>query len=665
MSSAVGVTPRQQASGGVGERPVVVATWHERARRLGLSERLPPDFCAVSRAELSRRADEHSPLCAHAGPVMDMLHQQIRDSHSMVILTDATGLILHALGDADFREKADRVALRPGVLWSEESKGTNAIGTALTDGRATVVNGSEHFLAANRFLTCSCAPIRDPSGRVIGALDVSAAKELHHAHTMALVRLSAQLIESHLFIDAFNQTVRLHFHPRREFLGTLEEGIVAFDEGGRFVAANSAARLQLGLPPDVLPSHTLSSLFGITVAGLVARSRTVSGAELTLRLRGGVTAAARLHFCAPATQVCVAGPSPAEIAARETASATRERGAYALEELRMGEPAMDRVIERVRKVQRQGIPIVILGETGTGKEILARAIHGDSSRSAKPFVAVDCASIPDSLIEAELFGYEEGAFTGARRKGAPGKILAANGGTLFLDEIGDMPLGMQTRLLRVLQERFVSPLGSNKAVAVDIAVICATHRNLQEMIRRGEFRQDLYYRLNGLVVRLPPLRERCDLELLIEHVLVSHCAAAIPPTVSREVLALFGRYAWPGNLRQLANVLRTAAVMAADDVNIIRAEHLPDDFLEDLRHHQLLDPPGCVRDGEPKTPPSGAVEAEAPGSASSDDTAPGILKDMRVSAIRSALDRHAGNVSAAARALGISRNTVYRVLRGE
>jgi sigma-54 dependent transcriptional regulator, acetoin dehydrogenase operon transcriptional activator AcoR len=641
-----------------GERPSVVATWHDRARHLGLSEQVLPDFGSVTRAELTRLADQHRALYTHAVPVMEMLHEQIQNTHSMVVLTDAGGLILHALGDSDFLEKANRVALRPGVTWSEGSKGTNAIGTALTESRPTLVHGSEHFLTANRFLTCSCSPISDPHGRVIGTLDVSGAKESYHAHTMALVRMSTQMIENHLFVDRFSQAVRIHFHPRPEFLGTITEGIVAFDESGRFIAANRGAQVLLGLPPDELLAHTLPSLFGTTLVGLIDRSRTANPGLLSLCLHSGIRVSARAQLCAPATPLGVSATNTAGADSQDRGiaqSAPRPKGMYTLKDLDMGEPAVARVLERVRKVQRHEIPIMILGETGTGKEVLAQAIHNESHRSSKPFVAVDCASIPESLIEAELFGYEEGAFTGARRKGSHGKILMANGGTLFLDEIGDMPLPLQTRLLRVLQERTVTPLGSNKAVAVNIAVICATHRNVREMIQRGEFREDLYYRLNGLVVRLPALRDRCDIACLVERILDRECAVTAPLAVSDEVLSLFRQYRWPGNVRQLANVLRTAAVMAGDDGDTIQRHHLPDDFIEELLGEQLLAAHSCTNNQ-----PVLAVE---PLPTAPPETDSGSLKDLHAIAIRSALDQYAGNVSAAARSLGVSRNTIYRAMR--
>jgi transcriptional regulator of acetoin/glycerol metabolism len=656
---------RDQALG----RSAVVARWHERARQLGLREQYLPDFGPVSRCELARLADQHRSLYTFAIPVMEVLHQQILNTHSMVILTDSTGLILHALGDADFLQKADRVALRPGVSWSEVNKGTNAIGTALTDACATLVHGNEHFLTVNRFLTCSCSPIRDPRGHVIGALDVSSVKEGYHAHTMALVRMSTQMIENHLFVEHFSNAVRVHFHLRPEFLGTLSEGIAAFDMNGRCVGANHAAQLQLGLTPELLLTHTLPSLFGITLTALIDRSRTTNAALLNLCLPSGVHVNARAELCVPATPLQVAAAAAPQTSGGGRAAthegARRGKGLYTLQDLESGEPAIASVIARVRKVQRHEIPIMILGETGTGKEVLAQAIHNESERSAKPFVAVDCAAIPESLVESELFGYEEGAFTGARRRGSPGKILMANGGTLFLDEIGDMPASLQTRLLRVLQERTVIPLGSNKAIAVNVAVICATHRNVREMIQRGEFREDLFYRLNGLVVRLPPLRERCDMALLVERILERECEVAARLTMSQEVLALFCQYRWPGNVRQLSNVLRTAAVMAADDGTIER-HHLPDDFIEDLRSEQLATrgaPAAAEPVGGAGFIPAAEGASDEPAAAPVQLAAGASLKEVQLAAIRAALERCAGNVSAAARLLGVSRTTIYRTLR--
>jgi transcriptional regulator with PAS, ATPase and Fis domain len=294
-------------------------------------------------------------------------------------------------------------------------------------------------------------------------------------------------------------------------------------------------------------------------------------------------------------------------------------------------------------------------------------------RAKQPFVAVNCASIPESLIEAELFGYEDGAFTGARRKGACGRIVQANGGTLFLDEIGDMPHALQARLLRVLQERCVTPLGSQKSIAVNIAVIAATHRNLREMIDAGTFREDLYYRLNGLVVRLPALRERRDLAVVAQRILLAQCAQDTPQ-IGAPVMALFQRYNWPGNIRQLANVLRTAAVMAAGEPLITEA-HLSDDFLDDARRLARAPlmpsradavPAANDRSVAAEAAPTQAAAALEPHDAPEPATDPAArftLGEAEIEMIRRALAEANGNISVASRRLGISRNTIYRKLR--
>lgn len=593
------------------------------------------------RDELAR----NETLYSHALPVMETLYSQIVNTQSMVLLTDAQGVILHAMGDDDFLARADRVALAPGVAWSERSKGTNAIGTALALGMPMQVNADEHFLRANHFLTCSCAPILDPQGQIIGALDVSGDHRSQSKHTMALVRMSAQMVENHLFGKVYEDAVRLRFHARHEFLGTLVEGLAAFSTDGRFLSANRSGQFQLGMQLPALQAHTFSSLFGMDMARLLAHCRKGGTEPLVLHLPGGVKVAAQAEFrprgvtLPQLDESGMAAPQPVA-RSQPSASAARLAGMSSLRYLNTGDAQLAQVIERVGKVIGRDIATLILGETGTGKELLAQAMHQDSPRRTGPFVAVNCASIPESLIESELFGYEDGAFTGARRKGSAGKIVQAHGGTLFLDEIGDMPLAMQARLLWVLQERSVVPLGSSRQVSVDVAVVCATHRNLREMMAAGSFREDLYYRLNGLVVRLPPLRERTDLDVVVNRMLRQQSGkpALAEAAVAPEVMALFRAHDWPGNLRQLATVLQTAALMAEGEGDI-RLEHLPEDFLQD----------SSARSTQP-------LLQMAEGKAAR-------LQDTTANAIDRALALRGGNVSAASRDLGVSRNTIYRHLK--
>ncbi len=398
--------------------------------------------------------------------------------------------------------------------------------------------------------------------------------------------------------------------------------------------------------------HSLTTLFGTTVGALVDRFRSPLATPMPVQLNGGRQLHIHARFNWPVwaslseavagtppaqspmqspnqppttgTVPMAATPGQADTAAQGDAAPRMAAGAAAggLAQLCTGDTQIASVVDKIRRVLDRDIPMLILGETGTGKELLARAIHVDSVRAKQPFVAVNCASIPETLIEAELFGYEDGAFTGARRKGAVGKIVQANGGTLFLDEIGDMPVALQAHLLRVLQERQVTPLGSSKSVAVDVSIICATHRNLREMIDRKQFREDLFYRLNGLAVRLPALRERSDLLALVRRILDQLAEPSGRPRrlqPDSDVLRLFQHYPWPGNVRQLFNVLRTAAVMAANEPTITRG-HLSDDFLEEalasLPPAAGVDPAAGLAPAPAANPAGPARTAETPSPAS-------------------------------------------------
>ena len=627
---------------------VMLEESHQRCASYGLSETGKPDFSPIGRSDLSLLVEQNRVLHTHALPVMETLYEQIVNTHNMVVLTDANGMIVHALGDDDFLEKANRVALQPGVNWSEEGKGTNAIGTAIVEKKPTLVHANQHYLVANHFLTCSAAPIFSHQGNVIGVLDVTGDQRSYHQHTMALVRMSAQMIENHLFSAAFDEAITLHFHSRPEFIGTLMEGIASFTPSGRFLSASRSGLFQLGLPLSALKAHTFSSLFGLPVSSLFDHYRTASPSLLNLCLHNGVRVYARAEMRRSNmvfqnmshAEPDASGQVQPRPAAQAKAADNSARRLSSLRYLNTGDAQVQRLIDKVSKVLGRDISILVTGETGTGKDLLAQAIHNDSPRADGPFVAVNCASIPETLIESELFGYEDGAFTGARKKGSVGKILQANGGTLFLDEIGDMPVSLQVRLLRVLQDRMVTPLGSTKSIPVNVALICATNRNLRDMIARGAFREDLYYRLNGLVVKLPPLRERTDLEVVINRLLASESESA-PCKVSAEVMRMFKQHNWPGNFRQLTNLLRTAIVMLGDDQEI-GIDHLPDDFLEDI---------SAVRRQEAVETVDRVISKMS------------TLEDVETSVIRKSLETHGGNVSATARALGVSRNTIYRKMQ--
>ena len=616
-----------------------------------------PHVPHLSRFEVERATERQHQLLAHARPVMEYLHGQTRGSGSVLLLADADGLLLHALGDPGFMTRAERVALMPGASWHEQHRGTNAVGTALAEGVPVVVHGAEHFLECNSFLTCAAAPVVAPDGRVLGVLNMSGERSSRHPHTFSMVRAATQMIENRLFEACHGRHTRLHVHPLAEGIGTLAEGVLALSDEGVLVGANQAALALLNLRASQLGRVRLDQVVDADHAQLLRASHR-NPAPLRLRCLSA-PAVPVLHV---RVEQGWSRASTLDMPASRIASS----GADALQALDTGDAVWHGVLEKARKVLDKPIAVLLHGESGSGKEVLAKAIHASSQRREQAFVAVNCAALPENLIEAELFGYAPGAYTGARREGAQGSIRQAHRGTLFLDEIGDMPLAMQARLLRVLQERQVVPLGGGQPVTVDFALVCATHRDLKEEVAAGRFRADLYWRLNGLTLHLPALRQRSDWDALVQRMLQRHAphrAIELDPGLAR----VLRQHPWPGNLRQLDNTLRTTVALL-DDACVIGMEHLPDDLVQELHearpasgadrsqdmacgHHQSTDqwhaaPPG--RD----TPERGSLSRLRSGCVPLAQ----YTRDVMEQALREA----EGNLSLAARRLGISRNTFYR-----
>src|SRR5574343_1210270 len=626
--------------------PFIVRSW-ERCRRFGIGETgslpgLPP----MDRVALKTEQERNRNLLVQGRPIMEHVFEQIRDSGSMVILADANGLLLETVGDADFVGRADRIALAAGASWDENIRGTNAIGTALLEESPIAVLGAEHFLEHNSFLTCCASPIFGPDGRLVGVLDISGDYRNHQRHTLGLVRLSTAIVEKRLFESAHARDILVCFHQRADYLGSPKEGLAAVTADGQVIAINRNGTEILGIRQVDAVRRDFSIVFESNLSLLVDRLRhnpqgsceiNVNGKPIHLQLRGQLpplTVAGRVFDEQP--------PAPRPLRHPESGNAASR---LTLDTLNTGDARLQAAIDRARRMLGRDIPILIQGESGAGKEMFAKAFHNAGPRVDGPFVALNCASIPETLIESELFGYQGGAFTGARKEGAPGKIQQAHGGTLFLDEIGDMPLNLQARLLRVLQERCVTPLGSTRAIQVDISLVCATHRKLREEVARGTFREDLYYRLNGLSVTLPSLRERTDIRALV-HKLAASEAASRGETVSfsEGALQAIESYGWPGNIRQLFNVIRVAIALLDDDESLITESHLPEELFE------------ASPLATPSSPPTYDPWAAAPleGANSMDAIS-------RQAAMR-ALEAAGGNISSAARQLGISRNTLYRKL---
>jgi transcriptional regulator of acetoin/glycerol metabolism len=564
----------------------------------------------LERAALSARQEENADWLNLARAQVDSLFESVVDDGHVVIVADRDGVILEESGDPAFLDRAGRVALMPGMDWSELGRGTNAIGTALQLGQSVLVRGSEHYLERNRLLSCQASPIFDPRGLLLGVLDVSGLPRKLGAGIGARVESVARLIEQQLFERDTAPLWRLQFNADPARLGTSRAGRLGFDGDERLVAADRLGLATLQLGREALGRLYFGDLFGETLAHWHARARTHDG----LLAWGDRLFSARLFT--PSSTVVATRPAGRRLPVAPVAASrkTTAQAAGLPPELTM----------TGLKLLEADIPVLIFGETGTGKDLFAQALYRQSRRAAAPFVAVNCAAMPEGLIEAELFGYEEGAFTGARRQGSRGRLREAHGGVLFLDEIGDMAPSMQARLLRVLQDRVVTPLGGGGAHPVDIRLICATHRDLRSMVAAGTFRADLYYRLSHYPISLPPLRERGDVAVIAQQLLDAGGAARRGIVLSPPLAAAFRRYRWPGNLRELANLLQTLLALVEDGTEL-GVDHLPALLRADMQK----------------------ATACAPAS--------GLAARM--------LAQFGGNASAAARALGVSRSTFYRRLR--
>ncbi len=591
---------------------IIQESW-SRCRDYGLTHQSAPRFDPPAPGDLSVLLESRQAL-------VQTTHQEVlpyygtilSNSNCLIMLADEQGRLLQSWGDQRFIEPRQAAGFIAGASWLERYTGTNAIGTALSCGQAVHIQHDEHFLKANRFMTGSASPIFDEQRRMIAVLDVSSDSYLPPAHTLGMVKMMSQSVENRLILKLFaDQYHLLSFNTSLDNLDSPWAGLVVFDEQGHVVSANRRADNLLGQP---LTYGAIEQLFDVPLQQLLNQP---DGQPFSLRTSSHFRFHARVRRPARPAPI-----QPRDFRPQATQSTPQEPQLHTLS---AGDARMDKAVRQAERLLEKDIPILVQGETGAGKEVFVKALHQASSRASQPFIAVNCAAIPAELVESELFGYEKGAFTGASQKGHIGLIRKAHKGTLFLDEIGDMPLRVQARLLRVLQERCVQPLGSSELHPVDVRLVSATNRPLRQDVDSGQFRADLYYRISGLNLELPPLRERSDKQALFQKLWEQHREPGQHAGISREVLELFQHHPWPGNLRQLSSVLRVALAMADDQP--IRAEHLPDDFFLDL-------PTDTTLQAHPE-PDDLASQYQACG----------------------------GNISYLARNLGLSRNTLYKRLR--
>ena len=577
----------------------LTSSWH-RSTEAGLKPRKLPDDIRLPNAMLKERRFHSSQLIETVQRMaLPLFNQTFARSDSRLILTDTDGVILASWGQKRFEEKLTSIALSSGACWKEQLKGTNAIGTALIEAKPVTIIGEQHFIHQHRFISCSANPIFDHQGQMVGILDITSEQQQHDTSVQFLVQNMVQLVENQLLNHIPQGSTRIDLACEKSLLHSGWQGIVIANEAGEVLAHNQVAS-QL-LEQGSILGESIDQLFNRSESSFVFEKKSLN-----------------------------------------TRSPKRSRAIIASCELHHGDQQIEQAWQQANKVIDKGISLLILGETGVGKGEFVKALHKQSQRNSSPLVAVNCGALPKDLIESELFGYAPGAFTGANKQGFQGKIRQADKGILFLDEIADMPLEAQCRLLHVLQDKSVVPVGSNQSYQLDCQIIAATHKNLEQLVATGEFRQDLYYRLNGLAFTLPSLQQRQDKHALIEHIHRKYAEAE--QSICPYLMSLLCAYSWPGNIRELDNLLKVAALLASNEPQLT-LEHVPSHLAQHLTslaqdsHCQIT--ASRIIEGKPNT-------------------------DLRSTVDETLLQTYQANhrnISKTSRILGISRTTIYRKLK--
>lgn len=619
--------------------PLVKRSW-ERCREYNINYNLVDRTEILSRAMLKERMELVTDLVTVATPVMDTIFQALRGTGFTLVLADSQGFILKRYIDDGFRQVADHVSLREGANWSERSKGTNAIGTSLAEGVPSKIVTYDHLVRENHVLACSAVPILGDNQVILGTLDVTSEGNKNHERVFGMVQMAVQNIEKDLAILRLKKKFNLYKAKFNGLLDLVGDGTVVVEENGTISEMNASAGQILGVNPQECLGQNIEELFNfnnmwvldsgskdmreITVSAkhgpvlVNAKARAISGQDGNA---GGILTLTRPN-----------AKENGQVKNLSEISGTRNSAKYTFDHIIGQSNYFRQVISICKRVARNNSTILLNGETGTGKEMLAQAIHQESSRRQGPFVAVNCAAIPPELIESELFGYEEGAFTGAKKGGNPGKFELAHGGTIFLDEVGDMSLKNQVSLLRVLQEKQVTRVGGRQSKAIDVRIIAATHRNLLELVREGLFRQDLFFRLNVVNVNIPSLRARKDdIGLLVGVFLDKYKALINRPNleIAAETVRKLEQYDWPGNIREMENMIEGLVNVVEGD--IITPADLPPYLSE------TVDTVECKQAA--------------------------TLKELEIDAICRTIRHCQGNLRDAAELLGIGRSTLYRKIK--
>lgn len=616
-------------------RPEIAKSWL-RSREYGVDPRA--DLTVSDGHDISDRLKKSSMLITAAREPVAALAQMVKGTGFRINLTDSEGYFLISEGDEAVLQRTSVLNSHIGVCRNESSAGTCGISLSLIEDKPIQVNSFEHY---NKYLhdwTCSSAPIHDQSSNIVGVLNISGHYTLVHRHTLGMVVGLARAIE--LAITNQNSIRQLNRCGKISNMIIQEayEGVVIFDGEGKICLSN-----QRGI--DIL-----SSLIGsryITSIQLLRQhtdifdfDRGLFEREISIVIEGKRKSFYMTVRTMPETgkrdlYYCIFFKSIEEV--HKIAQRVHGQQAfYTFDNIVGAHELIKKAVNEGQLVANERAPILIIGKTGTGKEMFAQAIHNYSLRRNGPFIAINCGAIPAELIESELFGYEAGAFTGARKGGKPGKIGMAHTGTLFLDELDSMPHNMQIKLLRVLQTCVVNRIGSEKSIPVNIRLISASKKDLMEEVEKGIFRDDLFFRVNTITITLPPLSERKrDIKLLCDFFLKRLISCTYKPIrgIAPDVYRIFESYSWPGNVRELEGCIERAFLF--ENSNYITKNSIP------AYINKRVEP--CSTD--------------------MDVTGRGSLRDHEHILIEKTLKECDRNISKAARRLGIGRDTLYRKIK--
>ncbi len=632
----------------------MIAASHERCREFGVeTNRIYPSDVLTGDA-LENKLLEHAALLEIVAPFMDILYEAVANSGFFIILTDKEGYILRSKGDPDTIQTSKKLNMVIGASMSEQSIGTNAMGTAVYEGKPLQVTACEHYIKAYHRWTCSAAPIRNTDGEIIASLNLTGDSKLLHPHTLGLVVAAVRAVENQLHANKARKELNETFHYLQSVLASVSSGIITIDLNGIIKTINPWACTMLNIDKEKMVGRSVRSLVPIwkDIYERFKHGESFLDTEITMP---GPRSRDRYDLSAYA--ICddnntIIGMVMVLKGIQKIFNLVNKytgmRAHYTFDDIVGDSPELKQIIDHAKMIASAPSTVLLMGESGTGKELLAQSIHNASKRSNEVFIAVNCGALPKNLIESELFGYEEGAFTGSRKGGHAGKFELANGGTIFLDEIGEMPLDMQVNLLRVLQESYVTRIGGTKNIAVDVRVIAATKKNLVEELRKGTFREDLFYRLSVIPLFIPPLRERKqDIKSLLNHfmnVKASKLNKPIPE-ISSELHNKIMQYNWPGNVRELENFIENLVNFnGMSSFNIMAG-----DSAKGFHSQNAIN--------------AGVSAQNQTGQTVYSDFKSASLEDLEKRAIKQSMEVYKGNVTRVSQQLGISRTTLYSKMR--